>query len=167
MKYFRNVKTIEDLKKAYRKYAMELHPDHGGNEAEFVAMDDEYNKILDLMKKGKWTVSNEDDADTTTAEEIKIAEEFRNAVKAVLHCDGVIIDMVGCWLWLSGNTYQHRATISAAGYHWSKSHKMWFFNGSATKSHRNSHKEFSEITDKYGIKRVAVGKGSGANRLKA
>lgn len=36
--YFDDVKTIEDLKKAYKKWAFALHPDHGGTNEKFVKM---------------------------------------------------------------------------------------------------------------------------------
>lgn len=39
--------TDTELKKAYRKKALQLHPDHGGSEAEFALLSLAYNKLLD------------------------------------------------------------------------------------------------------------------------
>ena len=42
--YFDDVKTIEDLKKAYKKWAFALHPNHGGTNEKFVKMAEEYKQ---------------------------------------------------------------------------------------------------------------------------
>ena len=42
MKYFVNINSFEDLKKAFREYTIKLHPDKGGNAEEFAAMMAEY-----------------------------------------------------------------------------------------------------------------------------
>ena len=45
MKYFNNIKTAEELKKAFREYTVKLHPDKGGNAEDFAAMMAEYNEL--------------------------------------------------------------------------------------------------------------------------
>ena len=45
MKYFNNIHTAEELKKAFREYTVKLHPDKGGNAEEFAQMMQEYETI--------------------------------------------------------------------------------------------------------------------------
>ena len=50
MTYFKNVKTIEDLKEKYRDLCKQLHPDNGGDTRAFQDMRNEFS---DLCKKLK------------------------------------------------------------------------------------------------------------------
>lgn len=49
-KYFDGITKLDELRKAYKKWAMELHPDHGGTNEEFRSMADEYHRMIPLMK---------------------------------------------------------------------------------------------------------------------
>ena len=51
MKYFKNCKTAEELKKEYRKLAMKLHPDIVGGDGEaFKEMQNEFEKLWEQLK---------------------------------------------------------------------------------------------------------------------
>ena len=45
-KYFTGCTTKQEIKKRYRTLAKELHPDHGGNQDEFIAMKNEYDRLM-------------------------------------------------------------------------------------------------------------------------
>ena len=51
--YFNNVKNIAELKNQYRKLALTLHPDRGGNAKEFSAMQIEYERLFAELKNAK------------------------------------------------------------------------------------------------------------------
>lgn len=53
MKYFKDITTPEDLKKAFRAYCVTMHPDKGGNAEEFKAMLNEYEQAAKIC--GAWT----------------------------------------------------------------------------------------------------------------
>ena len=53
MKYFNNIHTAEELKKAFREYTVKLHPDKGGNAEEFAAMMAEYEEAAKNLNT--WT----------------------------------------------------------------------------------------------------------------
>ena len=42
MKYFKDLNSMEAVKKQYRKLAMKYHPDRGGNEEVFKQINNEY-----------------------------------------------------------------------------------------------------------------------------
>lgn len=46
MKYLNNVVTLEDLKKAYKAWAVKLHPDNGGSVEDMQTLNNEYDLLL-------------------------------------------------------------------------------------------------------------------------
>ncbi len=50
MTYFKNCKTIEDVKNIFKTLAKKLHPDNGGNPEEFKNMMAEYKIMFDRLK---------------------------------------------------------------------------------------------------------------------
>ena len=53
MKYFVNINSFEDMKKAFREYTVKLHPDKGGDATEFAAMMAEYNELCKKFGNAK------------------------------------------------------------------------------------------------------------------
>lgn len=152
MTYFKNCKTIEDVKEVYRKFAKKLHPDCGGNAEEFKKMSAEYTTAYNRFKN----IHRDQKTDQTEKTEYReyTAEEFADIINKVIHLDGVEIEIVGTWVWLSGNTYPHRETIKAAGFFFSSKHKKWYFNGSTKKSRKHSKLSYEEVKNIHGCKTV-------------
>jgi hypothetical protein len=71
----------------------------------------------DSIKKGL-----NDDVDI----EIDISE-FKDIIDKTIGLDGVIIEVCGCWIWVSGNTYLHKDIFKSAGFLWSGKKKMWYY----------------------------------------
>ena len=53
MKYFVNINSFDELKKAFREYTVKLHPDKGGNATEFAAMMAEYETMCKKFGNAK------------------------------------------------------------------------------------------------------------------
>lgn len=52
-----NIKTIDDLKKAYREYAKKLHPDCGGNTEDMQLLNDEFSMLFGIIKNRTYTTN--------------------------------------------------------------------------------------------------------------
>ena len=66
MKYFSNINNAEELRKAYRQHVINMHPDRGGNEEEFKAMQAEFETLKKQYQNG---TRREQYSHTETAEE--------------------------------------------------------------------------------------------------
>lgn len=157
-KYFGNCKTIEDVKETYRKLAKKLHPDCGGDAEEFKKMTAEYQTAFKRLKNihRKADQKNTEQADQNFDYE-ETPEAFADIINKVVGLDGVEIEIVGSWVWLSGNTYTHRETIKAAGFFFSSKHKKWYWNGGHKKSKKHSKLTYEQVKNLHGCTKVKTG----------
>lgn len=51
MTYFKNINSIEELKKLYRKLCQKNHPDNGGNVETMAKINNEYAERFNELKK--------------------------------------------------------------------------------------------------------------------
>ena len=119
MKYFTNCKTIEEAKKLYRRLAMENHPDRGGDLDTMKAINAEYDEFFNTFK-----AQHNAAAKTTGARPInETPEEFRQVIDKIINIPGIIIELCGSWIWISGETRAFKDQIKAAGCFWANKKK--------------------------------------------
>lgn len=131
----------EDLKKQFRKLVKELHPDHGGNAEDFKAMMKEYEDI----KIHGFRVQAQ-------AEDIILSEAVKEALRKVVTLEDVEIELVGTWIWLSGNTYQFKDIIKDAGFKWAAKRKRWYFAEEKAKGKFKG--DFEELKKHHGFQTI-------------
>ena len=81
MKYFNNITTAEELKKQFRAYCVNMHPDKGGDPEEFKQMMSEYNGIIHNFEHAKEEAKAEEEARQAAEESRQRAEEARKAAE--------------------------------------------------------------------------------------
>lgn len=159
--YFTECRSIEDVKEAYRRYAKALHPDNGGDAEEFKRMQAAYTAAFNRFKythrKEDRNTAGRSKADQGAYHSTKdtyndsfTAETFAKVIDSIIGLDGVEIEIVGSWIWLSGNTYPYREQIKAAGFFWSSKHKKWYYSGDTRKSKKHSKLTFDEVRALHG-----------------
>jgi len=155
MAYFDNCKTIEDVKKLYRKLALEFHPDRGGNTETMQSINNAYSFAVAKLAKGTQFESDE----------IKISEDFQKIINELINLEGLTIDIVGNWLWVHGDTRPHKDMIKSVGLWWANKKKMWYYRPANFKGGRGT-KTYEQITNKYGKTTVKNSTQGGTNYLK-
>lgn len=123
LNYFKNVQSVQELKKEYRKLVLKNHPDKGGKHETMVAIVLEY----------EWALSHLFDADgnrrsaaSTGAYNFE-ADGFREALDALMKLDDLEIEICGSWIWVGGNTKPNKDAIKAAGCRWASAKKLWYW----------------------------------------
>lgn len=122
MKYFdSSIKTLEQLKAAYRRLAKQHHPDHGGSTEAMQEINNEYTALFEILKDAHNAAADEKHQTT------EAPEEFIYIINRLMQLDGLEIELCGWWLWIGGDTYKHRAALKEAGCKWSNSKKRWYW----------------------------------------
>lgn len=152
MKWFNNPSTLEELKKQYKQLAMEHHPDRGGSTEAMQEINNEYDVLFSSLRNTHRTAEGK--TYTTEKETTETPEEFKNIINILINLEGVNIEICGSWLWLTGNTKEHKEVLKSLKFRWSKSKRAWYYHTSDYK--KKSKKTFSldEIRDLYGSKTV-------------
>jgi len=141
--YFSANLTKEQAKKLFRKLAVELHPDKGGDQLSFVRMQREYESFL----VGSFDYTRKDAQTESSA-----LTDFINANEFVKTFEDVVVELTGTWVWLSGNTKPYKETIKEHGFRWSKSKSKWYKapQGFSPKKGKYRGTNFAKIQDRYG-----------------
>ncbi|HWY38636.1 MAG TPA: J domain-containing protein, partial [Bacteroidia bacterium] len=99
MKWFNECGTLDEVKALYKKLAKQYHPDLGGDTATMQEINKEY-----AFASAK-TIKGANLSDEEAENEILSSEAYRNAIEKIIHLEDVIIELVGYWIWVTGNTY--------------------------------------------------------------
>lgn len=127
-KFFENCKTAEDLKAMYKTLVKKLHPDNGGNAADFAAMRNEFADMFDRLKNTHKNSKGETYTRTGEYETHETAKEFMDIIDKFINMPGIVIEIIGSWLWISGDTRNHTAELKAAGLHFSGQKQAWYYH---------------------------------------
>lgn len=125
MKYF-TAKTFEELRKEYKKLALLHHPDRGGKTEIMQEINAEYDRLFEELKN----IHNAESANDITGNKKHMnetPEAYRKIIMSIISIEGIIIELCGSWLWISGNTYIYKEQFKKLGFDWSKNKKMWYW----------------------------------------
>ena len=150
MRYFNDCKTIEEVKAHYKTLAKEHHPDRGGDTATMQAINTEYAYACASILKGENLTAEETD------EQIRLSEEYRKVIEQIINLAGIMIEVVGNWIWVTGNTYPVKKQLKEAGLFFASKKVAWYYRGEEYKT-KGGKKTLDEIREKYGSEKVTTG----------
>lgn len=154
MKWFGDCSSLDQVKALYKKLAKEHHPDFGGSTEVMQQVNCEY--ALASAKVINKTGMDE----SATEREMRFSEAYRVVIEQVIHLDGLHIELVGHWIWVTGNTKAHRAALKAAGYRFASKKLAWYFRTDEFRVRKGGKKSLEQIKSKYGSEVVSVFSGA-------
>lgn len=159
MRYFTNIKSIEDLKEQYHRLTKQYHPDLNRDTDTTKIMQEINNEYKELHKKFK-NIHRAENGGTYEAKQstTETPEEFIEALSKIIHLDGLEIEICGRWVWVSGNTYTHKAQLKEAGYKFASKKKMWYWHPADAECRGNGKTTIEDIRNKYGSQSVTTEK---------
>ena len=159
-RYFKNTETLEQLRKQYKDLLKKHHPDNGGNIADMQAINTEYDKLFKVLKNRHESKSADNKESNTKTDFNNMKYDFsedaklREVLQQIITFEGINIEIVGCWIWVDGNTYDYKNTLKSIGFKWAREKKKWYFHTEAFR--KRSHKKLSmeDIRNYYGSTEV-------------
>ena len=140
--YFKNITTIEELRAQYKALCIKLHPDKPtGDKRLFVEMQAEYEQLI------KNFTNNIENSFTIEGE-----VELSKMIDKLINLNGLIIELCGTWLWITGNTIEHKDSLKSFGFRWAKKKVKWYWTPYKTKRKGKKTMDMEYIREKYGTK---------------
>ena len=140
--------TLEELKSAYRKLAMTHHPDRGGDSETMKAVNTEYDSLFEALKD----VHRTKDGEKYTARQptSETAENFKDLIAKLMRMDEVTIEVIGCFVWVTGNTRPYKEQLKFLRFLWHSKKSAWYLKPEDYKRQSRKDYSFDEIRTMYG-----------------
>lgn len=145
MQYFEGLTLESEIKARYKELAKQNHPDLGGSLEVMKEINVQYEKVMTgaYQKEGK---------SITEIDELLAKDQaLRTQLLKILHLEGLIIELCGCWLWITGETRTHKEALKTSGCLWSSKKCAWYWRAEEKKGwfHRNEY-DLEAIRYKHG-----------------
>ena len=75
---------------------------------------------------------------------------YPEVLAKIINLKGIVIELIGVWLWVSGDTKPHRKELKEAGFWFAPKKLMWYFRPEGMKSRNHDPLDIRAIRNKYG-----------------
>ena len=140
-KYFTGVKTVEELRKKYRRLLKKYHPDNENGSVEVTQeINAEYDLVFSILSKEEHS-----DSQSYTQEE---NEQFKTILNAIIGYN-ITIEIIGNWIWCF-NCYAYKDQLKSLGFTWCSKKKAWVWHSGEYHRHHKKEIPLNDIRTKYG-----------------
>lgn len=150
--HFAGLGSVETVKRHFAKLATQHHPELGGDLETFKLI---YAEYLEALKSLDRSVSKgSDDKDHTyyydQIQEREVADKLISILS--LKIPGVVVALIGRWLWTKGDTKPYAAQFKALGCRWSGDKASWYWHAGQYRKRSKGTASFEGMASKYGYR---------------
>jgi len=149
LKFFENVTTLTELRKEYRRLAFIYHPDKGGDTVLMQILNDRYERLSE-----KFIKENVDFSEGRKEYEMQVSEEIRDMLDRIMFLKGVDIEVIGGWIWITGNTFSVRTTLKSLGFLFSHPKTAWYWHKGEYRKKNGKIQSMDEMRDFWGSQKI-------------
>ena len=133
--------TPDISKKAYHDACKKYHPDINPAGTEMMKI---INEAYSVLKEYSGTVKEQ---------QTDYGDMLNAALNAVFGLSGLHVEICGAWVWITGNTIEHKAVLKEGGFKWANKKKAWYFRPEEFRSRSRGGASLEDIRAKYGSSR--------------
>lgn len=159
MKFFNECTTLAEVKATYKKLALQYHPDRGGDTATMQAINNEYAYASARL------INDANMSQEKTEEELRFSDDYKKVLEQIIHLPFITIELVGLWIWVTGNTRPVKTELRNAGLFYASKKEAWYYRRPDLKQLRGGKKSLDEIRGKYGSSIISESKRKSINKF--
>ena len=158
MMYFKNVESLQELRKQYKELLKIHHPDNGGNVAQMQEINVEYDKLFKQLKDRHDSTAT--DSDKTSYDNMKydFTEDalLREMLNNIIGFSGITIEVCGSWIW-AFDSFKYRKELKEMGFKFASKKKAWYWHSESFRKKNHKVLSMDDIRNYYGSTEVQTG----------
>ena len=145
-----NITTLDALRKEYHRLALIHHPDRGGDLETMKALNNEFERLSKKLIAGETSFS-----EGRKRYETQVSEEIMEVINKVINLPGLDIEVMGSWVWITGNTFANRVAIKEASFKFSHAKAAWYWHSGEYFKKSKASLDLDDIRNFWGSEKVS------------
>lgn len=81
-------------------------------------------------------------------------DNFKDIINQIIGLKGIEIEIIGSWIWVTGDTKQHKEKLKELKFKWNRNKSAWFYSGGDYRKRNGNSYSMDDIRSMYGSKKV-------------
>lgn len=141
--------TLDELRKEYRRLALIYHPDKGGDTELMQILNLQYERLSKKLISG-----NADFTEARKEYEMQVSEEIRERLDRIMFIPGIEVEVIGSWIWITGNTFAVRDTLKGEGFRFSHVKTAWYWHKGEYRKKNGKIQSMDDMREMWGSEKV-------------
>lgn len=157
MRYFNqaNITNVQELRLNYYQQLTSYFKEKRKSGKSTIDMKDFRKEYEELF--AKYVKESKESVDSSNARikqiyDLEKDQKLRQLLYKLAKLDNLDVEIIGMWVWISGNTQTHKKELHNLGFHWASKKQMWYCHFDDYFKHGSKGKfSMQDIREKYSL----------------